>query len=434
MRLAIYLWLGCLVFASIDDAKAESIPECDLAAPHPKITVTVPPGQNGLMYSRQSLKFHIEMPDPSRQLSKLRIVVDGTLALEIGTQEIAGVTTGPIFDVSKEVGVGSAEAGQLPLDANATPNIVVYGYDTGTPQGCGHSEFSVKTADAGPFAIVVGFNYSGSMGLRWAQRDSREIVEYLISHVKVPPQNIYWLTDEADAASVFPANTVNIVVKPQSPTAISQAFYEIYRRADWGARLYFYFSGHEFARQDDLFLDGFYLLMWNSALSDPSTMYPRRYLYQQLLTNKHHLVTVSILDACYSGPADVVNKDEPPADPPAGKPKVIRAPYLDADPEENFMTEGIRISSSRGNKLSWEFEHLHHGVFTYNLLHAADGGGSVTVEDAFKLAKKQTEDYTPDPNDLPTDSKTRYYQDPQIYGFGQSGLESPWNVPSAVHP
>jgi hypothetical protein len=429
------LWL--FTFLAAPNVKAETFAQCESGAGvHPILHWGTSSLSGNAVYSGQHITLRITLPDPNRNLSELRVDVDGTPALHIGPLELLSYPKKESeVEIPIEIAVGQGHKGQLILPANKQPNLSAFAYDDGNPHLCGHRETGLQTADARPFAIVVGFNYVDSgFELKWAQRDAKKVVEHLLSRVGVPSENIYYLTDDEKAKDGLPTD-IHFDIKPEYPTDISTAFQSVYQRADWSSTLYFYFSGHEFAQQGLRYLDGFYLMMWNSDASEPSTMYPRRFLYQ-LLAPVNHLLTISILDACFSGPEDTIPRQgiSESAAPISPRRKIMRAPYVDLDPVEPGVVHGVRIASSKGNAISWEFDALNHGVFTFHLLHATDSVAKLSIADAFATAKRATESYQPavDTN-LSPQKAVSYSQSPMLNGYDEDGLLAPWSVKADSH-
>ena len=378
---------------------ADTVPDCKSAAVHP--VVEIESLTKEAIHTKDPFSIRVTLSDTHRHLSRVQMIVDGQPNLEFKGQQISSlVTDGQIVHIPVSVKVGDGDSGQLRLPPEKNDlSIRVFAYDNseaGNQVGCGvSSPVNFRTPKLGPFAVVLGFNYQNTQyQLNYAQKDAEDIVKHLVTRIHLKPENVYLVTDDAHAKDEMKkAQMPGVrVLLPQDPGEIGTIFDRIFREADADAVLYFYFSGHQFAspaNQSRKYPDRFYVMLWNSDVDRPRTMYPRKQLLESLVDDR--VIAVSIMDACYSGPP----VDTPENRSIAGR-KIMKTRYTEGDLDYPATSRGLRISSSDGTEPSWEFGgDINHGVFTFNLLKEAQKPGPVTLGEALKNAKLATVNYKP---------------------------------------
>jgi hypothetical protein len=375
---------------------AQTIEQCDLTPEH--VWIELLHGPDGIATNGDEVNLRVHVPQPTRKLASVQVLLDGDPKLTIGAQQLANIGNTNPLDVPIQLEVQGDDPFKLQLEPDSRIGVTVFAYDEerNGASNCGHQTFDLRTGKIATYAVVIGFNYVGQpWGLHWAQNDAESIVKHLIEKGRVLPQNIWLLTDDTSASERWPA--VHVTAPVVTVEDIDRALDKIYDEADYSATLFFYFSGHQLVpdKNDITFTSPKYMVLGKSDITVEGTMLPQSRLYQML--SRERAKTISILDACFSGSTDAAYPG--PAPRAALGAKVAGRFYPYGDPEElPQLRRASRIASSGARNASWEFDQLKHGLFTYYMLEAGDHlAQNISVQEAFKYAKDKIRNYRPDP-------------------------------------
>ena len=219
------------------------------------------------------------------------------------------------------------------------------------------------------WAVVVGINaYSNVRPLRYAANDAHAFHDLLVRQNKVPPENIFFLTDRQ-------ASLVNL--RSVLGTRLKQ-------NAGKDDMVIVYFAGHGATEKDMMSPDGDglekYLLPCDADLTDLySTALPMReisHIFRRIRSER----IIFIADACYSGGSGGRTASF----------SGIRATISDAFMDRVAGGKGaVIMTASAANEVSGENDRLEHGVFTYYLIKGlkgdadVDADGLVTVDEVY---------------------------------------------------
>jgi len=220
------------------------------------------------------------------------------------------------------------------------------------------------------WAVVIGINdYPNIRKLKYAVNDAKAFHELLISHNKIPEENVTLLIGQK-------ASLTNIR---------SSLGTKLKNKAGKEDMVIIYFAGHGATERDVMSPDGDglekYLLPYNADLKDLySSALPMReisHIFHRIRSER----IIFIADSCYSGASGgrTVSFSE------------VRANISDAFLDRIIGGKGtIILTASGANEVSVENEEFRHGVFTHYLLEGLKGKADtdkdslITVDEIYK--------------------------------------------------
>jgi len=220
------------------------------------------------------------------------------------------------------------------------------------------------------WAVVIGINeYPNIRKLKYAVNDAKAFYELLISHNKIPEENVTLLIDQK-------ASLTNIR---------SYLGTKLKNKAGKEDMVIIYFAGHGATERDVMSPDGDglekYLLPYDADLEDLySSALPMRdisHIFHRIRSER----IIFIADSCYSGASGgrTVSFSK------------TRANISDAFLDRIIGGKGtIILTASGANEVSAENEEFRHGVFTHYLLEGLKGKADtdkdslITVDEIYK--------------------------------------------------
>jgi len=225
------------------------------------------------------------------------------------------------------------------------------------------------------WAVVIGINdYPNIRKLKYAVNDAKEFYELLISHNRIPEENITLLINQE-------ATLTNLR---------SSLGTHLKNKAGKEDMIIIYFAGHGATEPDVMSPDGDglekYLLPYNADLNDLySSALPMReisHIFNRIRSER----IIFIADSCYSGASGgrTVSFSE------------IRANISDSFLDRITGGKGtIILTASGANEVSVENEKFRHGVFTHYLLEGlkgradTDNDSLITVDEVYRYVSEQ---------------------------------------------
>jgi hypothetical protein len=225
------------------------------------------------------------------------------------------------------------------------------------------------------WAVVIGINdYPNIRKLKYAVNDAKAFHELLISHNKIPEENVILLIGQK-------ASLTNIR---------SSLGTKLKNKAGKEDMVIIYFAGHGATERDVMSPDGDglekYLLPYDADLKDLySSALPMReisHIFHRIRSER----IIFIADSCYSGASGgrTVSFSE------------IRSNISDAFLDRIIGGKGtIIITASGANEVSVENEKFRHGVFTHYLLEGlkgkadTDNDSLITVDEVYRYVSDQ---------------------------------------------
>jgi hypothetical protein len=225
------------------------------------------------------------------------------------------------------------------------------------------------------WAVVIGINdYPNIRKLKYAANDAKAFYELLISHNKIPEENVILLIDQK-------ASLTNVR---------SSLGTKLKNKAGKEDMVIIYFAGHGATERDVMSPDGDglekYLLPYDADLKDLySSALPMReisHIFHRIRSER----VIFIADSCYSGASGgrTVSFSE------------TRANISDAFLDRIIGGKGtIIITASGANEVSAENEEFKHGVFTHYLLEGlkgkadTDNDSLITVDEVYRYVSDQ---------------------------------------------
>jgi len=225
------------------------------------------------------------------------------------------------------------------------------------------------------WAVVIGINdYPNVRKLKYAVNDAKAFHELLISHNKIPEENVTLLIGQK-------ASLTNIR---------SSLGTKLKNKAGKEDMVIIYFAGHGATERDVMSPDGDglekYLLPYDADLQDLySSALPMReisHIFHRIRSER----IIFIADSCYSGASGgrTVSFSK------------IRANISDAFLDRIIGGKGtIIITASGANEVSVENEEFRHGIFTHYLLEGlqgkadTDNDGLITVDEIYRYVSDQ---------------------------------------------
>ena len=225
------------------------------------------------------------------------------------------------------------------------------------------------------WAVVIGINdYQNVRDLKYALNDARSFKEYLIEHLGMPDDNIFFLTNQDATRS-----------KIQSLLGT-----KIRRLAGKDDTVIIFYAGHGGVETDPVNPDGDgfekYLLPYDANLNDlystSIAMKEIKTIFQRIRAER----LIFIADTCYSGAAGG---------------RTMLAYKSRATLSERFFERISRgkgrviISACSANEISKEDDNYKHGIFSYYLLKGLrgeadyDADGIITVNELFSFLSRK---------------------------------------------
>lgn len=377
------LSLGALAVASL---LAQPIAAQQCADPWPNFAVI--PDEDGIVYTGDSLVASIQ-PEQGSVLTGVTVTVNGATAITQTTFPPPGADGRVVVKYELIVDADKPKAIRLP--PSDTPMLKIRATDS--RNNCAQSvDVRVRTRSPKMFAVVVGINEypRAQASLSFARKDAEAVAHHLIHNLKVNPANVFLLTDAVPPGEVdqFPARN------RATRASIVRAMINIASRVDKAGSIVFYYSGHGFATEKTGFRRSHFMLTEDSALTDDVDMLSMSEIIDRMNTSPGDQKVI-IVDACFSD--GIVTGYDNPADNGyrAGRafgPVSVLSDVSELIGHQNNDSVFVMTSSS-ADQLSYEFDDLKHGAFTYYLLesaqtpHAAD----VTIDHAYTFAATSVE-------------------------------------------
>ena len=324
-------------------------------------------------------------PSVNRHIVKINVTVDTTTMKEISGSRID-------LDNSAKLAIGTDNSADIVFSVPRTVQYITANvYDDQGACGVAFAHAILVTGSAA--AVVVGINHVGGnfAPLTYAEADAESIAKHLIHALHVKPENIWLLTDAN--ATIDPALGINVRTI-DSPNVITNSIADAAKRLDKNSTFYFYFSGHQFVSTKSGHSGSYYFVLPTSRPADDDLfdMYPWNTLIDDLSQVRNGgRVIIAMVDSCFSGSgaagfANTGPTAGTPADATHDRSRVAGILPSNLAPKEPLPADAV-FTSSHANQASWEFDDLHHGVFTAFFLKAADWaeaqGQNETLDDAF---------------------------------------------------
>ncbi len=400
--------IGWMVLAgAATPALAQTIPDCERAPGQLSVDLRSDISQKVTSGSVVSLEVRSNRND--RKINRIVILADNGSKIEIGPQQVTNIVassdanegnTDRRLTIHTIVQINGRDPFNLNLSDDQPSDIVVFAYDNGVAvdQYCGYKRFKLYTGKLGPFAVIAGFNYPRqSFQLQYARDDAVDVAKHLINRLGLKPENVYLYTDVPLPDGTLPSGVT--LINPAAPTEITDRLSEIYEDADTSALVFFYFSGHQY-----FFNNNRYIVLGQSDLSNGHSMLAREDLFKTIakpgVNVGNSIRTISIFDACFSGSIVRAFNGSPQASRKGAK--ILGLPAAGDAGNLPALNGNARIYSSHANELSWEFsDDVKHGLFTSFLLKSAsEHANDLSLDEAFKYARKQTVAYVPTDKDI----------------------------------
>jgi uncharacterized caspase-like protein len=269
-------------------------------------------------------------------------------------------------------------------------------------RNCSEKPIAVSAGVTDLHAVIVGINnyhYDPSddasknrkIQLHWARQDAEDVASFLVDSLGVPPGNIILLTEPV----VVSGGPDRFSANRNSPTRahILGAIGDLADNFDKRGTFLFYFSGHGYLNaHSKAFSKQRYFLTADSDTHNDVNMISHQDLDEKigLIDTEHKII---IADSCFSGDEIISSAGSGVTS------KGTAKGGTDFQLLEDIAKGSYSASASDGDHLSYEFDDLHHSVFTYYLLEGASKGhidpdtGFVTIEQAYQHSLKEVVRY-----------------------------------------
>lgn len=214
-----------------------------------------------------------------------------------------------------------------------------------------------KKADGNTHAFIMANENYPEAKVPYALNDGWAFEKYCKQTLGIKVENVH-LFEDATGGNIM---------------ACVEQMKQVANSADGNATIIFYYAGHAFPDEEK---STAYLMPVDGDSKNPATGYSLKKLYKELNSVQTKQV-ICFLDACFSG----ATRDDQMLI--AGRGVAIKV--KDEIPQGNMVV----MTSATGAETAHSYEEMHHGLFTYYLLHKLqEANGDVTLGELSEYVTK----------------------------------------------